>query len=163
MRWLKYATMILGFLTDRWRSSLTRVYTAILSASFVLITPCSNFRAITTNEQLCDKSNKMTMHLSTQSDQSLRCALWVAKDPSFLHLNSEAQADPRLHWVHMPFWVQLFSIFMAGFTSLSTIIITWYSRKISVRTFIVLPHLSSSEQIRRVFDDNWRIIFVSSP
>ena len=42
--------------------------------------------------------------------ESLLCAQWVAKDPSFLHADSEdwsdwadAQADPSLRWVHMPF------------------------------------------------------------
>ena len=43
------------------------------------------------------------------SESSL-CAQWVAKDPSFLHVDSEdwsdwadAQADLSLHWAHMPF------------------------------------------------------------
>ena len=42
--------------------------------------------------------------------ESLLFAQWVAKDPSFLHADSEdgsdwadAQADLSLHWVHMPF------------------------------------------------------------
>ena len=41
---------------------------------------------------------------------SLLSAQLVAKDPSFLHVDSEdwsdwadAQADPSLHWAHMPF------------------------------------------------------------
>ena len=43
------------------------------------------------------------------SESSL-CAQWVAKDPSFLHADSEdwsdwadAQADLSLRWAHMPF------------------------------------------------------------
>ena len=47
---------------------------------------------------------------STQSDQSLLCAQWVAKDTNFLHSDSEdwsdwvdAQADLSLCWAHMPF------------------------------------------------------------
>ena len=44
-----------------------------------------------------DKTNKMSVHLerlrsawaSAQSDQSLRCTQWVAKDPRFLHAGSE--------------------------------------------------------------------------
>ena len=47
---------------------------------------------------------------SAQSDQSSLCAQWVAKDPGFLHADSEdwsdwvdAQADLSLCWVHMPF------------------------------------------------------------
>ena len=62
-----------------------------------------------------DKTNKLTVHpaktrsawVSAQSDQSLLCAQWVAKDPSFIHVDSEdwsdwadAQADPSLRWVH---------------------------------------------------------------
>ena len=43
--------------------------------------------------------------------ESLLCAEWVAKDPSFLHADSEdswsewadAQADLSLHWAHTHF------------------------------------------------------------
>ena len=42
--------------------------------------------------------------------ESLLCAQWVAKNPSFLHADSEdwsdwanAQANLSLHWAHMPF------------------------------------------------------------
>ena len=42
--------------------------------------------------------------------ESLLCAQWVAKDPSFLHADSEdwsdwadAQADLSLRWAHIPF------------------------------------------------------------
>ena len=42
-----------------------------------------------------------------QSYQSSLCAQWVAKDPSFLHADSEDSyltgQMPRLCWVHMPF------------------------------------------------------------
>ena len=49
--------------------------------------------------------------VSTQSDQSLRCVLWVAKDPSFLHADSEdsdqtgrmIRADLSLRWAHSHF------------------------------------------------------------
>ena len=47
---------------------------------------------------------------SAQSDQSLRCAQWVAKDPRFLHADSElwsdwadAQTDLGLRWAHSQF------------------------------------------------------------
>ena len=47
---------------------------------------------------------------SAQSDQSSMCAHWVAKEPSFLHADSEDSDQtgwmPRLiclSWVHMPF------------------------------------------------------------
>ena len=44
--------------------------------------------------------------MCAQSDQSLLCALWIAKDPRLLHADSEdsdAQADLSLRWAHMPF------------------------------------------------------------
>ena len=65
-----------------------------------------------------NKTNKMTVRparlrsvwASTQFDPSLLCAQWVAKDPSFLHADSEdwsdwadAQADLSLHWAHSHF------------------------------------------------------------
>ena len=44
-----------------------------------------------------------------QADQSSVCALWVAKDRSLLHADSEdcsvwadAQANLSLRWAHMP-------------------------------------------------------------
>ena len=75
--------------------------------------------AIRKNEPPHDKTNKMTVHLAkTQislgicpvwSESSL-CTQWVAKDPSFLHANSEywlhwvdAQADLSLCWAHNHF------------------------------------------------------------
>ena len=48
----------------------------------------------------------MTVHPSAQSDQSSLWAQWVAKDPSFLHVDSKTlirQADLSLRWAHMPF------------------------------------------------------------
>ena len=63
-----------------------------------------------TKEQLHDKTNKMTCAqqrlrsawASVQSDQSLLCIQWVAKDPSFLHADSEDSDQtgqmPRLIW-----------------------------------------------------------------
>ena len=66
-----------------------------------------------------DKSNKMTVHPAKSQislgirpiwSESLLCAQWVAKDPSFLHADSKdwpdwgvAQADLSLRWAHMPF------------------------------------------------------------
>ena len=68
-----------------------------------------------------DKTNKMTVTVRPAktrislgihpvwSETSL-CAQWVAKDPSFLHADSEdwsdwadAQVDLSLHWMHIPF------------------------------------------------------------
>ena len=66
-----------------------------------------------------DKTNKMSMcPAKTQISlgicpvwpESSFCAQWVAKDPSFLHVDSEdwsdwadAQADPSLRWEHSHF------------------------------------------------------------
>ena len=56
------------------------------------------------NEPRHDKTNKVTVRpASAQSDQSSLCAQWVAKDPSFLHVDSEDSDQtgwtPRLIWV----------------------------------------------------------------
>ena len=59
-----------------------------------------------------DKIYKMACVSSEGSEQPkhlpslisvLLYAQWVAKDPSFLHADSEAQADLSLRWTHMPF------------------------------------------------------------
>ena len=51
-----------------------------------------------------DKTNKMTCAPSEDADQpgwseSLQCAQWVAKDPSFLHADGKDsdQTDPQHH------------------------------------------------------------------
>ena len=64
-----------------------------------------------------DKTNKMTVRPAkaqislgicpVRSESSL-CAQWIAKDPSFLHADSEdsdqdAQADLSLRWAHTHF------------------------------------------------------------
>ena len=85
---------------------------------------CSNFGAkikpfllnhmsrsmIKPTEWLCAKRRLSSAWASVQSDQSSLCALWVAKDPSFLHAYSKDSAQtgrmPRLislRWAHMPF------------------------------------------------------------
>ena len=71
------------------------------------------------HERQHDKSNKMTVRpVKTQISQGIcpvwsessLCAQWVAKDPSFLHGDSEETEQtgrmPRLIWIrwaHMPF------------------------------------------------------------
>ena len=51
----------------------------------------------------CVPSEDRSAWASAQSDQSLLCAQWVAKDPSFLHADSEDSDQtgrmPRLIWV----------------------------------------------------------------
>ena len=56
---------------------------------------------------LCAQRRLRSAWASAQSDQSSLCAQWVAKDPSFLHADSEdwsdradAQADLSLRWAH---------------------------------------------------------------
>ena len=72
---------------------------------------------ISTFEPSHDKSNKMTVGPMKISlgihpvwSESLLCTQWVAKDPSFLHVDSkdwsdwaDAQVDLSLPWEHMPF------------------------------------------------------------
>ena len=52
---------------------------------------------------LCAQRGLRSAWASAQSDQSLLCAQWVAKDPSFLHADSEDSDQtgrmPRLIWV----------------------------------------------------------------
>ena len=71
------------------------------------------------NEPPHDKTHRMTVRpAKTQINLGIRpvwsesslCAQWVAKDTSFLHVDSEdwsdwgdAQADLSLRWAHMPF------------------------------------------------------------
>ena len=59
---------------------------------------------------MCVKRRLRSAWASAQSDQSSLSAQWVAKDPSFLHADSEdwsnlayAQADLNLRWALMPF------------------------------------------------------------
>ena len=70
-----------------------------------------------THEQPHDKTNKMTVHqvkiqisldIRPVWSESLLCAQWVAKDPSFLHADSkdwsdwaDAQTDLSPRWVHI--------------------------------------------------------------
>ena len=76
---------------------------------------------------MCAQQRLWSAWASAQSDQSLLCAQWVAKDPSFLLADSEdsdAQADLSVRWAHMPFcwfyhevggffWV--FNVFSLGY------------------------------------------------
>ena len=58
---------------------------------------------------MCAQRRLRSAWASVQSDQSSLFAQWVAKDPSFLHAESEdwsdwadAQSDLSLRWAHMP-------------------------------------------------------------
>ena len=60
---------------------------------------------------LCAQRRLRSAWASAQSDQSSLCTHWVAKDPSFLHADSEdlldwadAKADLSLHWAHIPLY-----------------------------------------------------------
>ena len=63
---------------------------------------------------------------STQSDQYTLCALWVAKDPSFLHADSEDSDQtgrmPRLIWV------------FAGYTLILLVLSCHGSNEFKIRT-----------------------------
>ena len=59
---------------------------------------------------ICAKRRLRSAWASAQSDQSSLCVQWVAKDPRFLHADSEdwsdwadAQADLSLRWAHTHF------------------------------------------------------------
>ena len=59
---------------------------------------------------LCAQGRLRSAWASAQSDPSLLCPQWVAKDSSFLHADSkdwsdwvDAQANLSLRWEHMPF------------------------------------------------------------
>ena len=64
-----------------------------------------------TSEPRHDKTNKMSVRPpKTKISLGIRCAQWVAKDQSFLHMDSEdwsdwadAQADLSLRWAHTHF------------------------------------------------------------
>ena len=58
---------------------------------------------------MCAQGRLKSAWAPAQFDQPLLCAQWVARDPSFLHAESEdwsgwadAQVDLSLRWVHMP-------------------------------------------------------------
>ena len=60
--------------------------------------------------QLCSQRRLRSAWAFAQSEQSSLCAQWVAKDPRFLHVDSEdwsdwadAQADLSPRWAHIPF------------------------------------------------------------
>ena len=59
---------------------------------------------------LCTQQTQISLGIRPVWSESSLCSQWVAKDPSFLHADSEdwsdwadAQADLSLHWAHMPF------------------------------------------------------------
>ena len=65
---------------------------------------CNMSRLVTKpTKWLCTQRRLGSAWASAQSDQqSSLCAQWVAKDPSFLHADSE-ETDLSLGWAHMPF------------------------------------------------------------
>ena len=51
---------------------------------------------------LCTLHRLRSAWSNAKSDQSLLCALWVAKDPMLLHVDREdSEADLSLRWAHM--------------------------------------------------------------
>ena len=62
----------------------------VIRTSFSGLLNCSTTGAfIRINEPRHDNTNKMSLHPSAQSDQSSLCTQWVAKDKSFLHVDSK--------------------------------------------------------------------------
>ena len=144
------------------------------------------------------KTNKMSVHpAKTQISLGIRqvgsesslCAQWVAKDPSFLHADSEdsdqTERMPRLIWVFAGRTLILLVLSCAAHTISglkSHILLAWYAKSIqSCWDFMIAENFIADinifiidaccfsflyipvEQIRWVFEDNWRIIFISSP
>ena len=101
------------FLMPSWNTNVSLVRGVIVSEKKVLLPMPSSKVQLTfqeVNEPPHDKTSKMTVRPAKnqirlggcpKSDQSSLCAQWVAKDPSFLH--ADAQADLSLRWAHMPF------------------------------------------------------------
>ena len=86
-----------------WSASWTAIYTLLLSGFFIWAASWQNQQ-----NDVCAQWRLRSAWASIQSDQRLCCALWVAKDPSFLHADSEDWSDwvddqtgrmPRLIWV----------------------------------------------------------------
>ena len=77
------------------------------SSICVRVTNCQKKKKVF--EPQHDKTNKMTWAASEDWDQpghqSSVCPQWVAKDPSFLHVDSQGsdQSDPSLCWAHRSF------------------------------------------------------------
>ena len=64
---------------------------------------------VKTNKMMCAQRRLIRLGGCPGWSESSLCAQWVAKDPSFLHLDSEdwsdwadAQADLSLRWTHIP-------------------------------------------------------------
>ena len=95
-------------------SGFTSFYHNLLSELLYTISSQGEYMSLLMTKPtkwLCAQRRLRSAWASALSDQSLLCTQWVAKDPSFLCADSEdsdqtgqnAQADPSLHWAHMPF------------------------------------------------------------
>ena len=74
------------------------------------ITCMLNIWAVSWQNQQTVGPMKISLDIHPVSSESSLCAQWVAKDPSFLHVDSkdwsdwaDAQVDLSLRWAHMPF------------------------------------------------------------
>ena len=57
-----------------------------------------------TKWQVWPAKTQISLGISPVRSESLLCAFWVAKDPMFLHADSELDwADPSLRWAHRSF------------------------------------------------------------
>ena len=134
MRWL-ICSYVYSFNSTSFQCHFTSVYAYFCTNFCVLVylyVKKSHFSVCLTGDEKIskdhiyepphDKTNKMTVRpVKTQISLDIRpvwsesslCAQWVAKDPSFLHVDSgdwsnyaDAQADLSLCWAHILFcWV----------------------------------------------------------
>ena len=80
-----------------WRSSYDYKYECTVLSPLITVS-CAH--ETNTNEPRHDKTNKMSVR--PVWSESLLCTHWVAKDPNFLHAdseNSDQTGHPRLIWV----------------------------------------------------------------
>ena len=81
---------------------------------------------------VCPAKTQISLGIHPVWSGSFLCAHWVAKDPSFLHVDSEdwsdwavAQADLSLRWAHMPFCWFCHEAAQIWFLAYPTGISTW--------------------------------------
>ena len=104
---------------------------------------CKNIHSTLANEPHCDKTNKLSVRpTKTQINLGIRpvwsesslCAQWVAKDPRFLHADSEdwsdwadAQADLSLRWAHTHFVGCHVAAHILNLPNVATVMVSnWY-------------------------------------
>ena len=117
-----------------------------------------------TNKNDCAPSKDSSAWASPQSDQSSLCAQWVAKDPSFLHADSEDWVDVQadLCWAHMPFcW---FCHEVAHFCVQCVIVVFKAKRKVFSNVTDCTSFISTSNSFSNKQNEGYSVSFkLSSP